>query len=290
MIHFIKKIFREPHPGYASFKIYFKSILGISVIVFLILSLYHPFGMDNRFVMGSPFLTALLYAAGSFTTTLINYMWIKVFPGYFKNENWNLGKEISSFFYQLVTIASTIWLINVIRGITSPTIIYYFAMLLRVTIIGLLPYITVLFIRHTYYLKRRLRKATMMNIDLFLDKESVDNSMSDHVEIDRFIEPVDVTNFVSAEAKDDYIVVNVGRNGNLKELIVGNTLSEFEAGNAHFDQLFKCNDNFIVNVNRILWIEGNAAGYKLSLHPDLPPIAVANDKKQEFKKFMDVVQ
>ncbi len=281
---------RQPYPGHANFRVYFKSILGISVIVFMILSIFQPFNMGDRKILENQFLTASIYAAGSFLTALISYAWIKIFPDFFKNENWNIGKEVILFLYQLVTISSTIWLINTIRGISSPNVLGYFAMLLQVTSVGMLPYLIVMLIRHTYFLKRRLRKATMMNIGLFLDKEPANSAVSEHVSIDESVDPVDVRDFVSANGRgEDYIVVNIVRNGNLEELIVGNTLSDFESENSHFDQLFKCNDFCIVNVNRILWVEGNAAGYKLSLHPNLPPIAVANDKKEEFKKFMEVL-
>ena len=73
------------------------------------------------------------------------------------------------------------------------------------------------------------------------------------------------------------------------ELIVGSTLSEFEGGNSHFNQLFKCNNSIIVNINRVLWVEGNAAGYKLALHPKLSPVAVADDKRIKFKKLMEAI-
>lgn len=290
MLQLIKKTLLRPHPGYDNFSAYAVPSLGIAFIVFLILSILQPFDIGARNILGNPFLTASVYAAGSIITALINYTWIKFFPDFFKNENWNIGKEIFSLFYQLITISTAIWLINVVREISSPTVSGYYSMLLNVTSVAIFPYLTVLIVRNIYLFKKRSRKAAMMNINLFLNnKKSPDVSFSDMIDIDKFVEPVDMNKFLSAEEKDGYLVVKVARNEDVDELIVGSTLSEFEGGNSHFNQLFKCNNSIIVNINRVLWVEGNAAGYKLALHPKLPPVAVADDKRIKFKKLMEVI-
>lgn len=290
MLQLINNLLRQPHPGYEHFKVYIKLCLFISLMVFLILSILQPFNMGDRNILGSPFLTASVYATGSIITSLINYAWIKILPRFFANERWNVGKEMLLLFYQLATISSTIWLINNFRGLSSPTIRGYFNMLLVVTSVGILPYFVVSLGRHVYFLKRRLRKATMMNIGLFLDKEEEKEGgrvvQHENIRIDRFVKSVDIQHFVSAESKEGYIVVTIAKNGDLEEFIVGSSLLEFEVENAHFEQLFRCHDRFIVNKDKIKWVEGNAAGYKLTLHPKMPAISVSNDKIKELKKRM----
>ncbi|HBQ56998.1 MAG TPA: hypothetical protein DD786_07595, partial [Porphyromonadaceae bacterium] len=86
----------------------------------------------------------------------------------------------------------------------------------------------------------------------------------------------------------DYLVVNVSNNGSVEGLTINATLEEFEAENTHFEQLFRCRDEFIINKNKITWVESNAAGYKLQLHPKLPSVFVSGEKAIELKKRMDV--
>ena len=191
--------------------------------------------------------------------------------------------------YQMMTIASTIWLINYIRGAFPPNIHGYLGMLWVVVSVGFFPCLTAQLIRHIYFMKKRLRKATAMNISLMLDKkETPAEADPQFINLQRFIKPIDINTFISAESKGDYLVVNVSNNGSVEELTINTTLEEFEAENTHFEQLFRCRDEFIINKNKITWVESNAAGYKLQLHPKLPSVFVSGEKAVELKKRMDV--
>ena len=287
----ILAIFRRPHPGYTNFYVYFKISSAIAVGVFLVLSILQPFNLGDRNILGNPFLTALVYAGGSYATMLINSLWFVLFPRSFSDERWTLGKEILTCLYQMITVASTIWLINYLRGSLSPNISGYFGMLKIVISVGSLPYLIVLLIRNIYLMKWKLQKATKMNIGLMLkNKEAYTEDVPQQINLQSGYNPVDISSFLSAESKDDYIVVNIAKNGQLERLTVNSTLEEFEAENSHFDQLFRCHSEFIINKNRIIWVEGNAAGFRLILHPDLPAVNVSRGNAEELKKRMKVTR
>lgn len=293
-IYFMSQIlgvFRRPHPGYANFKVYFKICTSIAVGVFLVLSILQPFNLGDRNILGNPFLTALLYAGGSYITMLIIFFWLRLFPRFFIDENWTLGREVLMIIYQMMSIASTIWLINYLRNTASPTIDGYFGMLRTVISVGLFPYLIVLLVRHMYLMKRRLQKAAKMNIGLMLnDKETLSGYPIQYVNLERLIKPIDIKTFLSAESKGDYLLVNISKNGKIEELTVNKTLDEFESDNSHFDQLFRCHKEFLINKNRIIWVEGNAAGYKLLLHPDLPAVNVSREKIEELTERMYITK
>ena len=285
----ILALFCRPHPGYASFNAYVTTSTAIAAGVFLVLSFLQPFNLGDRNILENPFLTALLYAGGSYVTMLINSLWLKLFPQFFSDERWTTGKEILMCVYQMITIASTIWLINFIRGTFPPDKYGYLGMLWVVVSVGFFPCLTAQLIRHIYFMKKRLRKATAMNIGLMLDKKETSGVADPQfIHLKRFIKPIDINTFILAESKGDYLVVNISNNGSVEELTINATLEEFEAENAHFEQLFRCHDAFVINKNKITWVEGNAAGYKLLLHPKLPSVFVSGEKAVELKKRMDV--
>ncbi len=167
----ILDVFRRLHPGYANLNVYIATSTAIALGVFLVLSLLQPFNLGDRNILGNPFLAASLYAGASYFTMLLNSLWLKLFPQFFSDERWTIGKEILMYVYQVITIASTIWLINFIRGTFPPDIHGYLGMLWVVVSVGFFPCLTAQLVRHIYFIKKRLRKATAMNISLMLDKK-----------------------------------------------------------------------------------------------------------------------
>lgn len=290
MLRFFKNILTRPHPGYGTFKSYFLFATRVAIGVFLVLAVFQPFGInDNTSKIGNPILASFVYAMGSFVTALINFVWILIKPKFFANENWTLGKEIGALIYQLGTIAFSLWAIGILIGEFAPSINSYIVMFFNVFTVGIMPYLIVVLARHVYLMRTRLRNASVMNIGLMLDKEKNFEEKSQLVEMQPNINPVDINHFVSAEGKGEYIIVNVSKNGDMREIIVEKTLCEFEAQNTHIQNFFRCHDNFIVNKNKIIWVEGNAAGYKLNLHPKLSKVAVSNDRVDELAKIMDYI-
>lgn len=287
-MNWILAVLRHPHPGYADFSVYSMISTATAAGVFLVLNFLQPFDLENWNILGDPYLMASVYAGGSYIIMLINFFWIKLFPRSFSDEKWTLGKEILMCIYQMISIATAIWLINHIRGIFPLHIHGYFGMLWVVVSVGFFPYLAVLLIRHTYLMKRSLQKAATMNISLMLDnKEAPVESAPQYIHLQRFIKPIDINTFISAESKGDYLVVNIANSGTVEELVITTTLEEFQTENEHFEQLFRCRDEFIINKNKITWVEGNAAGYKLLLHPKLPSVFVSRGKAAEFRKRMD---
>ena len=108
------------------------------------------------------------------------------------------------------------------------------------------------------------------------------------IHLKRYIKPVDVNSFIMAESKEDLLMITLSSEGGMEELIIRGTLDEFEAENAHFEQLFRCHNNYVINSDKITWVEGNAAGYRIMMHPKLPSIFLTGERGKEFIKRMGV--
>lgn len=285
----IISLLNRPHPGYEAFNAYIVSITAMSVGIFLALTYMHPFDSDGTYILGNPILTASLYAAASLVMMLMNACWIKLFPSFFSDERWTIGKEIIHCIFQMVTVAVIICMINYIRGML-PTGFSGFLLVLWVVMLSvLLPYLTAQIILHIYYVKRRLNKAATVNIRLMFDKKEVFHPVDPQfIHLKRYIKPVDVNSFIMAESKEDLLMITLSSEGGMEELIIRGTLDEFEAENAHFEQLFRCHNNYVINSDKITWVEGNAAGYRIMMHPKLPSIFLTGERGKEFIKRMGV--
>lgn len=90
----IRKHLTQPHPGYSDLKVYFRTITGIALLVFLILSILQPFNFGQRNINDSPYFTAFVYAGSAFLTMFAGALWIVLLPGWFSEKNWTLRSEL----------------------------------------------------------------------------------------------------------------------------------------------------------------------------------------------------
>ena len=76
------------------------------------------------------------------------------------------------------------------------------------------------------------------------------------------------------ESADNYSEVVFLQNGQPKKTLLRGSLSRFEE-QAHHPDVVRCHRSFVVNLQRVESISGNAQGYKLQLQNYPSPIPVA---------------
>ncbi|MGC4235293.1 MAG: LytTR family DNA-binding domain-containing protein [Niabella sp.] len=278
---YIKDKLHQPHPGYSDLGVYFRTIAGIATIVFLMLSIFQPFNLGHRNINGNPYLTAFVYAGSALITMFASSLWMILFPRWFSEERWTLRSEILIIIYQMGSIAVTVWVINQIRGVMLPGISSYLRVLLMVFSTGIIPYTMVAFIRHNYLLKRNLEKARLLTGKLQSEKEEKDIAA---LVLPGLKEKVLVSELYYVESKGNYLNLLCEKEGAKYSLLCRCTMKEFESACAKFSQLFRCHRSFIVNLNKVLKVEGNAGGYFLHLLHNFATVPVSRTYIEEFKK------
>jgi hypothetical protein len=269
----IRDVLSQLHPGYSDLNVYFRTITAIAVVVFMILSIFQPFNLNERNINGDPILTAAVYAGWAFLTMLLNTLWIVLFPKLFAPENWTLKREFGIIMYQMLSIAGSVWLLNIYRGVMLPGQTSYLRTLGMVFSTGILPYMVITFIRHNYMLRKHLAKAQELN-DRLTDIPDADEGQK-HLVIPKIIPPVPPESFYFAESRGNNLHIFCRLNGEAAEYKVRSTISEFERDNSDVEALFHCHRSFIINLEKVTRVEGNAAGLRVLLHPSLPCITVS---------------
>lgn len=287
LIHTLK----QPHPGYGSLRIYFRTVLGIVWVVFLILSILQPFKIGERNIEGNSYITAAVYAGGALFAMSLNALWLLIFRDWFRPEKWTLGKELILMGYQFFSIGLTIWLINHLRGTLRPEDASFGKSFFLAIAIGILPYIIATFGRHNYLLRHHLREVTALNAQLEDMQAHKNEQLSSKTEsayliVPKLDQPVRISDFLYAESRGNNLEVQVLKNEKISAFIVRSTLNDFVEANGLFPQLFRCHRSFVINTNKIIQVQGNAAGYQVLLHPDLAPVVVARSNVAAFKKML----
>ncbi len=272
------------HPGYAELRIYFRTIVGISLIVFLILFVLEPFHFDERSINNNTFLTALVYAGVAFTMMLLSTVWMKVFPKIFAEENWTLGRELLYIAYQMTSVAFAVWLFNAFRGLHNLSEYPYLYVLLMVFSVGILPYSLITIFRHNLLLRRNLLQASHMNDYTFAPAHN--QQVVPFLCVPKLMEKIPLEDFFYAESRGNDLFLFCVSEGQVLTYTIRYTLNQFEEDNKQHKALFRCHRSFLIHMGKIRKIEGNASGFQVLLHPKMPAVIVSRTKTKDFKAFV----
>lgn len=279
-------LLRQPHPAYDNVKVYFRTILFIAIGVFLILYLLRPNGMSALPSEWQILKHALIYPAAGLTMMTLSTLWIVGLPKVFVQKNWNLGREIVFVAYQFTSIAFVVWLVHyyIVKGGNKEESFSLWKMMFIVWTTGFLPYIVVSLTRHSLLLKKRLKVAGQINENLELNPVKPLVTTPSYLRItDEKIPKISDNDFIFLESRGNYLHVFCEFEGDVREFRIRETIRKFREDNADFPNLFHSHRAFVVNLDKIIRMEGNAAGYFLHLHPKLDDVPVARSHIEELR-------
>ena len=253
--------------------------LAFGIFVFLFLFIFHPFGLE-RTSAGRMAKIASYYGVLCFLILLIALLVIpRLFPGAFQECKWTVWKEI------LHIIACTL-------AVSVGNIIFshlYFGERLDGALIlnfgwftfsvGIIPITLLVMYRQIRLIKAFGREAAELNDRM---------AGADHREMaggatgaDRETPGVDqvligsengqesvrlsVRSFLYAEAADNYVKLFYIRDGKPAQKMIRSTLKRLEEGFRGHEGVYRCHRTYLVNMDKIIHIAGNAQGYKLYL-------------------------
>ena len=289
-------ILKQPHPANDDLRVYFRTIAAIAFMVLFTLFVMRPFGLSNLSSEKDIFLRSLTYSGTGYIVMVVNSLWLIYFPQLFRQEKWTVGKEVIYVLCQWFTISTVIWLVNLWLHKDNPDIVI--SSLARSILLagasGMLPYFLVMTIRYFYLLKRNLRNAERLNETIPMNEEQPPfwdekNSLF-LITDDSKIPAISAGEFLFLESRGNYLHIFCEKSGIIKEYKLRNTVKEFRETNGHIPTLFHCHRAYLVNLMRIIHIEGNAAGYLLEMHPEIKKIPVSRSKISEFKQVLKFIK
>lgn len=287
----LNNIFTRPYPTVNAREIWKRaSITGF--LVFLILFLLKPFGLD-----GLPFATLLFDTIGyGLITATIIFATSKtlplLFPKYFEEDHWTVGKEVISITFYTILIAIGNYSYNVVKDYTDFTWEGFFFMLLSTASIAAIVVSVVVLLQANRSLKRNLQSAKSMSHkihtqtpetlkapspSMLLPSEVESQSIELHPE--RIVCLVSDANYIDCIYLDSKQQQQKNR--------IRNRMRSIEELLQPYPYLFRCHRAFIVNTNYIEKVDGNAKGYILQLNEYDTPIPVARSKGKKLKELLD---
>lgn len=244
----------------------------IGCFVALFLSVFQPFGI-SEWQTHNKFLKLIGFGLVSFTAQLVAEFIIKnLLPVKLREDNWKVWHEIASIVFVLLLIAIG----NLLYGNKihiMPISVKGFAFALLTTIlIGVFPVAIHVITKYNKLLHKNTHIAEEVNVvihpEVVFQKEEpkkIETSLIKLIaENEKDIFETSPDNIIYIESADNYSVIHFKQNNQLKKQILRSSLKRIESQNL-FKFIARCHRAYIVNLQWVDKIEGNAAGYLLHL-------------------------
>lgn len=267
------KILQQPYPfgEKSNIRLLIQSI-GEGTFIALFLIFFQPFGVSewqdpnkNLYLAGYGLITALC-------GIILRFSVFKTFPKYHSEATWNVGKEILSIMMLILMIAAgnvvySNLIFNLENGISS-----FFWMLLAVMIIGIFPATFGVMLNYIVQLKKYNQPIIVhhQTPEITLAEKVSENKVQNSAllkliaENDKDSIELSTESLYFIESSDNYSTIYYEKQGKLQKELLRSSLTRLES-QIPSENIVRCHRSFIVNLDKVEKVTGNAQGYKLHL-------------------------
>ncbi|MBD2754615.1 LytR/AlgR family response regulator transcription factor [Spirosoma validum] len=271
-------LFTQPYPTNNAFLPALRRALVIGLFIGLFLVVFQPFGLNNWETSNKLF-KLLGFGAVTFVITAFHFaFWPKLFPRQFSEENWTVGREILFISVNVLVIAvANRFYLEWLLGPGENGGLGWIGMIVVTFLIGAFPITGLVLLSYIRRLRKYSQAAAELPVatpvhgvpttesKLAMDGDKASDSTLTLVadnDKDRLIFPADELLYI--ESSDNYSTVVYRKNGQLVKPLVRSSLSRLEKQIAQ-PHIVRCHRSYVVNLNRVERVTGNAQGYKLHL-------------------------
>ncbi len=291
----LTELLHSPYPALCQ---RWKTVLIPSVIVFLIIYLLQPFGIAQ---MHNAHKLFILLGYGVVTGVALGvfvYVLPVLFPNYYKEQGWTLGKQLLNILMNCVLIAVGNWLYT--SWLYDLELSWYLFLVCMLWVAILAPFPATIFLmwNRNLLLTRNLKEATEMNF--FLSKKMVAEDNISFSEEDcpkvlifsggtKEVLEVNADNFLYAEAEGNYVKVTCysDKDGKIVQKLLRVTMKQAEEAVADCSYIIRCHRAFLVSVRKVVKVDGNSQGYRLRLEGCEEEVPVSRAYAKEVKTLIE---
>ena len=206
----------------------------------------------------------------------------KTFPKYHSEESWNIGKEIVSIMMLLllITVGNCIYSLMLFEMDQSWRSFLW--MLVAVMVIGIFPTVFGVMLNYIYQLKKYNQTIVVHHSQTIENQAVTENKMRNAARLKLIAEnekdsiELSTESLYFIESSDNYSTVFYEKEGKLQKELIRSSLTRLES-QISSENIVRCHRSFIVNLDKVEKVTGNAQGYKL--HLETPQLFVPVARK-----------
>jgi len=246
-----------------------QTIISVSVIITLFLILIKPLGIKVSGDNYNEYFSIMEFGLITLIILFIDLILIeRIFPNYFKENNWFIGKKI-------------LWLFIVISSIGVGNLLYsaLYLNLLELTLgdfisfqlitmgVAIIPVSIFVFIKHQYLSKKNIDTSDTINEKLIRNNQEITiksiitfHSYNNKSSVDFY-----VNDFFYIESKGNYVELYLLIENKIECIKLRNTIKKSTMLFSDYPNIIQCHRAYIINVNKIISTKGNSQGLKLKI-------------------------
>lgn len=274
----------HPYPA-PTFHSHWRSTISISLFVSSFLLLFQPFGL-NELTSSTKYLFMAGYGLVTFAIlSLDNLLFRAVLRTQKKQTIWTVKKQI----LLLITILFTIgvgnffysaWLLQFHNLLIGFLVFQFFTVA-----VGMIPVIIITLLNENIKNKAYIKQADILNANFpsmhKMEEPERTISLSDDNEKTQFVIPA--SNFLFAESTGNYLKIFYIKEEAVKSTLLRTTLTKAESQLENHSKIMKCHRAFLINIENIEHVKGNAQGLKLQLKYMDEEIPVSRNFTKDFR-------
>jgi len=280
MIRYVGEQLLRPFPRPETAAVVWRRVGLTSAFVMLFLLVFRPFGLHLL-----PSGTYAPFAAYGLVTalamTLVGVVLPKVFPVWFDERRWTVGREIAMAALTILLIAVGNALYSAWHFGFAITPSFALAFVAITAAIGLFPSTAIVLAQVGRYQRQYVAAAERLDAEIVQPKPLIEEELvvitDDDGRVGVEARADDVCCLWSA---DNYVEVVVKRGEVLTRHLVRTSLRSVESRGQLPSSFWRCHRSVIVNVRRVEHVSGNAQGYLLHIG-GIDSIPVARSRSRE---------
>ena len=233
----------------------------------------------------------------TFVITAFNFItWAKLFPRQFSDERWTVGREILLITGNilLIAIANRLYLEWLLNSEGYANAMSWPGMILSTFLLGAFPTTGAVVFNYVRQLKKYSQSAAQFSThqpivpppfrtpeqSLSTLTEPVETAITLVADNEKDILTLNSDDLLYVESSDNYCTVVYRKNGQAQKTLLRSSLSRL-ASQINRSNIVRCHRSYLVNLDRVERVTGNAQGYKLHLLGSQFQVPVArqyNDK------------
>ncbi|GAB3951945.1 LytTR family DNA-binding domain-containing protein [Spirosoma harenae] len=278
------RLLNQPYPSDKSLRQVLQKALLIGIFVALFLLTFQPFSLN---LWDTPYKTLKIAGFGlvTFLITATNFIiWQQVFPRFFTESRWTVGREILFMLWHILIIAiANRFYLEWLLGISDTHIMGWGHMILGTFLVGLFPVVALVMLNYIRQLKKYSRAAADLPVPIHetpgLPEQNtliaqVDETITLVADNDKDTITLLTEELLFIESSDNYCTIVHRKNGRLTKPLLRSSLGRLEKQISR-PYIVRCHRSYVVNLNQIERVTGNAQGYKLHLSDGQFQIPVA---------------
>lgn len=279
----IFSIFSRPYPYSDRQNNILLISIGTGLFIAFFLLAFQPFGTAE-----ATFKYKVLKIGGfGVVTTVVMFVYFSLLSRWLSHRNqdkhWTVGKEILIYAGLLLVIGLGNSCYSIAIGINAPMVSSFLGMFYSTFLVGIFPVTFFIILDYVYLLKKNIAEAKTLQANKtkkYPTKNEALPASSNEVAIHLLAENkkdevhVPAKDLLYLESSSNYVTVVYKKQDVVQKTLLRSSLTRLEK-QIENEHILRCHRSFIVNLQRVEHISGNAQGYKLQLEKttDIVPVA-----------------